>query len=108
LGWIAIIGYILIKRKTSQNGVSVAELVNGARSSVLNISPVTASTITMARPHIVVEQPVRTTPIESPFVGPISAVAPVTSVNNETIEALEIKTRELQTIVSADDLELIA
>ena len=151
LGWSAIISYILIKRKAAKNGMTIAELINGSRSSVIGLPTmsaatatamsanstnqldgrianlrnkmeknVVASTATMAFPRSTVAPSIpKIESVASPFVMP--TVAPVIAApvsiqsevvnpsNHETvIEALEIKARELQTLVSADGLEVIA
>lgn len=131
--WSALVSYIIIKRKAKKHGMTVAQMFQGSsalayashgtqtldpriaeignmKSKAYGTIPVVTN-IPRAEINAVPVEPKKSDAIKSPFIehvqaAPVEAQHVATTV--ELIDSLEIRARELRTLVSAEGLEIIA
>ncbi|MES2436694.1 MAG: SpaA isopeptide-forming pilin-related protein [Patescibacteria group bacterium] len=96
IAWSGAVSYFLIARKARKQGLTVAELINGSRSTYAFASGVSA--------------PIAATYVAEPVVAePVAIPSPTqTLVSDEFLFDLEQKARSMNMIISADAFRVLA
>lgn len=118
LAWSAALAYFFVQRKAKRQGMTVTEFINGSPLAYANALPVEYSvkreiTSKIDAMEENAQASVLNLPTDDTFTTMFgSAAVAVTETKTaskaEVIESLEARARELETLVSADGLEIIA
>ncbi|MDQ3014383.1 MAG: SpaA isopeptide-forming pilin-related protein [bacterium] len=118
LAWSAALAYFFVQRKAKRQGMTVTEFIQGSPLAYANAQPVEysvkqdiTSKINAIEEHA--QASVLNLPTDDTFTSmfgtaAVAATETKTVSKGEVIESLEARARELETLISADGLEIIA